>query len=536
MKKSDYLDQVVRGPITWSDFTALRYRMEQKWKPFQYSKELVLLLDSSDDVRIKINSFDCKVIYKNNGNGKSTHKAITIQHAEIIHIIELLDILKAQDWIVSFDEKYEVSCNNYDLTFRFNTHIGDFFEIKPKNHNFSQNNQNEINSILTEFELKPWDNESFKILNKKAWDEVRSTHAFSEGKLHVTIKEFIEHVKSLKNPETIMSRLQKLDNYYSKKEYEFEKNLNSPLLSKEPLTKDNTFNKTVSIVIPAYNCMSSLPFTLESLKNQDLTDKEWSQIEIIVVDDGSTDKTEQFVQSFKGIPNLIYVKQNNMGMACSGNTGVTFSKGEIIIFVDADIVLEKNFIREHAVRHSVLDDVVLISFVENISAEELTIRLNSKERPNIYSDFRFSKNIHDSNLQMYRYIRDLDLREVKIVDETENLKRFGNAKVLEIWDLPSMVITSALSFKKKDYKSVGGMSMQFKGWGMEDAFFGASLIALGNYIVPVFSTGVFHIDHPPRSGSKKTKMEEFRRNASTYLELVNAPIETVIKNSNYKRK
>ncbi len=536
MKKPDYSEKVLRGPITWSDFTALRYRAEQQWRPFQYSKELVLLLDKQNNIRIKINSFDCKVISKNERNGKLAYKTITVQHAEITNVIDLFDTLEAQDWIVSYDEKYEVECKDYFLTFRFDTHIGDFFEIRPKNPSLSKDSQGELDSILLDFQLRPWDSESFKTLNEKAWADVKSIRAFSNNKLHSTIKEFIEQIEISEKPETIWSRLQELDNNYSKKEEEFTKSTNSLLLSEEPLTRDCTFNKTVSVVIPAYNCMSSLPFTLESIKNQNLTDTERSLVEVIVVDDGSIDETEQFVKSFEGIPNLIYVKQNNMGMACSGNTGVNFSKGEIIIFADADIILEKNFIREHAIRHSLLEDIVIISFTENISIEDFKEKSKNEETPDIRSDFRFSKDINDSNLQMYRHTRDLDLREVKIINETSNLKKFGNAVVLETWDLPSMVITSALSFKKKDYKSVGGLSMQFKGWGMEDAFLGSSLIALGNYIVPVFSTGVFHLDHPPRSGSKKSKMEEFRRNASKYLELINAPIETVVKNNKNKRK
>jgi hypothetical protein len=197
--------------------------------------------------------------------------------------------------------------------------------------------------------------------------------------------------------------------------------------------------------------------------------------------------------------------------------------------------LEKNYIREHSVRHSLLGSVVLVSFTENISREKFLADGNDQVLPDIHTDFRFSKNIRKSNLQMYRYTRDLELREVKLIEETDNLKMFGNARVVETWDLPSMVITNALSFKKKDYKAVGGLSMQFKGWGMEDAFLGACLIALGNYIIPVFSTGVYHLDHPPRSGSKRSKMEEFRRNAAKYLELINAPIETVIKDGKNKR-
>jgi len=281
--------------------------------------------------------------------------------------------------------------------------------------------------------------------------------------------------------------------------------------------------------------MASLPYTLDSIKNQNLTDREKDLLEVVVVDDGSVDDTEEFVKAYKGIKNLEYIKQNNMGMACAGNTGVNAAKGEVVLFVDADMILCSNYVREHAIRHSLIENALLVSFTENISANDNDIGKKVGETPNIYADFRFSKNSGDSNLKMYRHTRNLELREVKIMEETNNFKEFGNGRIVEMWDLPSMVITNALSFKKKDYLAVGGLSMQFKGWGMEDAFLGASFIATGNYIIPVLSTGAFHIDHPPRSGSQQSKTDEFRRNAAQYLELVTARIDTVLKISTNKR-
>lgn len=102
--------------------------------------------------------------------------------------------------------------------------------------------------------------------------------------------------------------------------------------------------------------------------------------------------------------------------------------------------------------------------------------------------------------------------------------------MLGVWDLPSMVVTNALSIKKLSFEQIGGLNLQFKGWGMEDTFLGACLIAQGNYIIPCFSTGIYHIEHKPRSGSIKKQITEFNRNVLVYLDLVNRPLNHVFKN------
>ncbi len=64
---------------------------------------------------------------------------------------------------------------------------------------------------------------------------------------------------------------------------------------------------------------------------------------------------------------------------------------------------------------------------------------------------------------------------------------------------------------------------------MEDTFLGACLIANNNYIIPCFSTGVFHVNHTIRSKSKKNKISEFNRNVLLYLDLINKPISEVFR-------
>lgn len=85
-----------------------------------------------------------------------------------------------------------------------------------------------------------------------------------------------------------------------------------------------------SIVVPAYNVAATIAETLASLLRQTFTD-----FELIVVDDGSRDRTVEIVQGFAD-PRVRLVRQANRGLAGAHNTGIAESRGEFIGFCDAD--------------------------------------------------------------------------------------------------------------------------------------------------------------------------------------------------------
>lgn len=84
----------------------------------------------------------------------------------------------------------------------------------------------------------------------------------------------------------------------------------------------------ISVVITCYNQGVFLKEAIESAISQDYPEKE-----VIVVNDGSTDQTEPVAQQFKMVR---YICQKNSGLSAARNTGVEQSKGEYIVFLDAD--------------------------------------------------------------------------------------------------------------------------------------------------------------------------------------------------------
>jgi hypothetical protein len=83
----------------------------------------------------------------------------------------------------------------------------------------------------------------------------------------------------------------------------------------------------VSVVIPCYNSARYLGETIESVLAQT-----YAQVEIIVVNDGSTDQTPQIAQSYP----VQYVSQTNGGISAARNTGVVHSRGKYVLFLDHD--------------------------------------------------------------------------------------------------------------------------------------------------------------------------------------------------------
>ena len=94
----------------------------------------------------------------------------------------------------------------------------------------------------------------------------------------------------------------------------------------------------VSIIVPVYNVASYLSKCLDSCINQTLYD-----IEIICVDDGSTDNSGELLDEYKAVDSRIQViHKENGGLSSARNYGLDHANGDYIAFVDADDWIEEN--------------------------------------------------------------------------------------------------------------------------------------------------------------------------------------------------
>lgn len=93
----------------------------------------------------------------------------------------------------------------------------------------------------------------------------------------------------------------------------------------------------LSIIIPAYNAEKNIGKTIESILNQTFTD-----FELIIINDGSTDRTESVIREFQKKDDRIrYYFIKNSGSAVARNIGLKYAMGNYIGFVDADDLIDK---------------------------------------------------------------------------------------------------------------------------------------------------------------------------------------------------
>ena len=97
----------------------------------------------------------------------------------------------------------------------------------------------------------------------------------------------------------------------------------------------------VSVVVPIYNCEKYIEKCIKSILNQSFTN-----LEVILIDDGSTDKSGEICDYFAKQDNRVcVVHRENKGVALTRKEGIDISNGEFITFIDSDDYIDKDFIK-----------------------------------------------------------------------------------------------------------------------------------------------------------------------------------------------
>lgn len=112
-------------------------------------------------------------------------------------------------------------------------------------------------------------------------------------------------------------------------------------------------NPTISVIIPVYNAEKYVSRCIESVKAQTFSD--W---QMILVDDGSKDKSLEICQNYAGADNRIHViHQENAGPGIARNVGLEYANGKYVVFIDSDDYIDKDYF-QHLSEHD--EDVVFI--------------------------------------------------------------------------------------------------------------------------------------------------------------------------------
>lgn len=284
--------------------------------------------------------------------------------------------------------------------------------------------------------------------------------------------------------------------------------------------------KSISVVLPTYNAKDTLPLTLDSLKNQTYTN-----FEIIVIDDGSSEDIKSIIDQFDCKNDIHYIRlDKNMGKNYARNAGISISSGSTILLFDSDMIASPGMLLDFAVRQELLENCVLLGFREHINItsyrSDFDNILSGVKHPNYKSDWRVSREF-TADHQPRNLAKEVDspYRRINFLDETNFFKQFGKGKILGAWDLTSMIEGHTIIFPKQTALIAGGFDQDFTGWGFNDKMFGMRMISLDHYIIPVTAVASYHVEHPPRSGSKQKG--QFWKNYEKFLDIANKKIQKI---------
>ena len=242
----------------------------------------------------------------------------------------------------------------------------------------------------------------------------------------------------------------------------------------------------VSLIITTYNRYDALELVLNSIENQKV-----KPYELIIADDGSDQMTKENIKKYikKSSLNIIHSWQEDIGfrLARSRNRAIGLSKGEYIVIIDGDMILDSNFIADH-IFHAKKHQFIQGSRV--LLTEEKT--LNLLRKGNISLSF-FSKGI-------------------------SNRKNAIRSRILsKIFSFKSKNIHGTrgcnMSFFKEDCIAVNGFNNEFEGWGREDSEFVMRFLNSGFRKLNLrFAAIQFHLWHGKESNKSLPKNDEILNN------------------------
>lgn len=191
----------------------------------------------------------------------------------------------------------------------------------------------------------------------------------------------------------------------------------------------------LSVIIPTYNNRETLRRTLDAVAGQDLAPERY---EVVVLDDGSTDGTEEMLAAYTAPVELLYHWQPNAGRAAARNAGSRLARGRILFYLDSDIIARPDLLSRH------------LQYYEGRSGP-----IGVQGRTLVHPDVKVTPYMKTKEL-----VPDLTPRR------TENLS-------------PYHVITRNLSIRAEDLWAVDGFDESFPGYGWEDIELGLRLHARG---------------------------------------------------------
>ena len=217
---------------------------------------------------------------------------------------------------------------------------------------------------------------------------------------------------------------------------------------------------TATVVVPYYEAPEALALTLAGLEGQTYPRE---LFEVIVVDDGS-DPPLELAEPSPLRMRVIHQPDLGFGLARARNNGARAATGDIIVFLDCDMVPEAEWLASHARWHHAAYDVVSLGFRQHVDTDGIDASAVSG-RPGSLSEL-----FAERPAQRPEWIE----RRMELTDDLAS----------DADDVFRVVTGGNFAVSADFFRSVGGFDESFTQWGSEDIEFGWRAYALGAVLVP----------------------------------------------------
>lgn len=239
-----------------------------------------------------------------------------------------------------------------------------------------------------------------------------------------------------------------------------------------------------TVVIPTYERSTRLRALLECLTHQ----RGEGLARVVVCDDGSGDDTEHVARSFEGRLPIVYAWQEDLGFRAgqARNLGIERAVGEVLIFVDDDVLVREDFVEAHLAAHAALPDGA----------------------PSIAIGYRYRCSAFDGTVpsaeDLTRGERDDRLLELEVPVAEHPLPW------LYVYSCNFSVRPAG---RTEEFRFHDG----FRGWGMEDTELGYRLHRAGYAIVEAGAARVLHVEDPAPRDPFRCEVRELAPSYDSYV-------------------
>lgn len=272
-----------------------------------------------------------------------------------------------------------------------------------------------------------------------------------------------------------------------------------------------------SVVIPTYNKAYYLEYTLEALFHQSY-DK--AQYEVIVVNDGSSDNTEEITRQFAQRDwNFHVINQLNLGRGVTRNTGIQAARGNIVILTEDDCICTGNLVAEHVMHHADASNKVVAGLRREVFTR---IPLNQNVSMNALRSILYTMGSSDGEglrgpdrlytkaMEKMFAVLPATLDIVTIADVVHDMKRINRLSV-QIFSTPqdlqaiaesrhpcpwNFFLGAHISVNRESLLEAGLFDESFQGWGEEDIELGYRLFRANATFDATLNATVYHQLHP----------------------------------------